>query len=153
MKIIYNKLIPFKGFAAINLFGVLFARKECKPLSERTINHEAIHTAQMRELLYVGFILDTSSNGYTGQSRQRRLTALSRLSARPTITKATSIIWMTDVFLPNGAKLKKNSYLCACDWWCNRSFSGVVFAKKHLRFLWFRQLIDKKKQNPRSKQL
>lgn len=55
MKIIYNKIIPFKGFAAINLFGVVFARKEHYPLSTATINHEAIHTAQMRELLYVGF--------------------------------------------------------------------------------------------------
>lgn len=55
IKIIYNSLIPFKGFAAINLCGVVLARKECRPLSLRTINHEAIHTAQMRELLYVGF--------------------------------------------------------------------------------------------------
>jgi hypothetical protein len=41
MKIIYNKVIPFKGFKAINLFGFLFARK---PLSESDINHETIHT-------------------------------------------------------------------------------------------------------------
>lgn len=27
MKIIYNTFIPFKGFAAINLFGIIFARK------------------------------------------------------------------------------------------------------------------------------
>lgn len=57
MKIIYNNIIPFKGFAAINLFGVIFARKECRPLSETTINHEAIHTAQMRELGYIFFYL------------------------------------------------------------------------------------------------
>ena len=55
MKIVYNKIIPFKGFAAINLLGVLFARKEYKPLSAHTLNHEAIHTAQMKELGYVSF--------------------------------------------------------------------------------------------------
>lgn len=56
MKIIRNKVIPFKGFKAINLFGVLFVRKEAV-LSEADINHEAIHTAQMKEMLYVGFYL------------------------------------------------------------------------------------------------
>lgn len=54
MKIIYNKLIPFKGYKAINLFGIIFARK---PLTEIDINHEAIHTAQMKELLYIGFYI------------------------------------------------------------------------------------------------
>ena len=54
MKIVYNKFIPFKGFCAINLFGVIFARKGCK-VTPRTINHEKIHAAQMRELGYIGF--------------------------------------------------------------------------------------------------
>jgi hypothetical protein len=57
MKVIYNKIIPFKGFRAINLFGVVFARKECSPLSAFTVNHERIHTEQMRELGYVPFYL------------------------------------------------------------------------------------------------
>ena len=57
MKVIYNNIIPFRGFTAINLFGVIFARKECEPLSKRTLNHEEIHTAQMRELLYIGFYI------------------------------------------------------------------------------------------------
>lgn len=56
MRIIYNNLIPFKGFAAINLFGILFVRKGVK-VSEEMINHEAIHTAQMKEMLYVFFYL------------------------------------------------------------------------------------------------
>jgi hypothetical protein len=30
MKIIYNKIIPFPGYKAINLFGILFARKNAK---------------------------------------------------------------------------------------------------------------------------
>lgn len=57
MKVIYNNLIPFKGFAAINLLGFVFARKEYGALSEKTLNHEAIHTAQMREMLYLPFYL------------------------------------------------------------------------------------------------
>ena len=56
MKIIYNNIIPFKGFAAINLFGVLFVRNGVV-VTERMLNHERIHTAQMKELLYVGFYI------------------------------------------------------------------------------------------------
>lgn len=56
MKIIYNNLIPFKGFVAINLFGILFARNEYRnKISNRTINHESIHTAQIKEMGYVFF--------------------------------------------------------------------------------------------------
>ena len=58
MKIVYNRLIPFPGFIAMNLFGVLFVRSEYKDLiSEVTINHESIHTAQMKEMLYVFFYI------------------------------------------------------------------------------------------------
>lgn len=57
MKIIYNDIIPFKGYKAINLFGIVFARKSARPLSDKNKNHEAIHTAQMRELLYVPFYI------------------------------------------------------------------------------------------------
>ena len=56
MKIIRNKCIPFKGFRAINLFGVLFVRGNAR-ISERTLRHEAIHTAQMKEMLYIGFYI------------------------------------------------------------------------------------------------
>lgn len=54
MKIIYNNIIPFKGFNAINLFGILFARKDGE-VTDRTIRHEQIHTMQQKELLWVGF--------------------------------------------------------------------------------------------------
>lgn len=50
----YNRFIPFKGFRAINLFGVIFVRKG-SVITPHTINHEKIHTAQMRELGYIGF--------------------------------------------------------------------------------------------------
>lgn len=62
MKVIENDFIPFKGFVAINLFGVVFARREywvrkTQYYKDRTINHESIHTAQMKELLYVFFYI------------------------------------------------------------------------------------------------
>lgn len=56
MKIIHNSIIPLPGFKAINLFGVLFVRKGCT-LSDVDINHEAIHTEQMKELNYIFFYL------------------------------------------------------------------------------------------------
>ncbi|GAB6010794.1 hypothetical protein [Viscerimonas tarda] len=56
MKIIFNNIIPFKGFAAINLFGVIFVRKDVH-LTVGIIQHERIHTAQMKELGYILFYL------------------------------------------------------------------------------------------------
>ena len=56
MKIIYNNIIPFPGYKAVNLFGVLFVRKGAV-MKEEDINHEAIHTAQMKEMLYILFYL------------------------------------------------------------------------------------------------
>lgn len=57
MKVIYTKHFPRKGYVAINIFGFIFARKEYAPISERTLNHESIHTAQMKELIYLFFYL------------------------------------------------------------------------------------------------
>lgn len=59
MKIKYSKLIPFKGFYAINLFGTYFIRNEYKDkkVPKSTLNHEAIHTAQMKEMGYIFFYI------------------------------------------------------------------------------------------------
>lgn len=55
MIIIRNKIIPFgKKYYAINLFGILFAKGPCNKI---VVNHEMIHTAQIKELLYVFFYL------------------------------------------------------------------------------------------------
>ena len=54
MKIVRNPLLPPKDFLAINLFGFCFCRRDAV-ITKRVVNHESIHTAQMRELLYVGF--------------------------------------------------------------------------------------------------
>lgn len=56
MKIVENRFIPFKGFKAMNVCGVLFVRKGAY-IGEKTMNHERIHTAQMKEMLYVLFYL------------------------------------------------------------------------------------------------
>ena len=52
MKIIQSKLVP-KRFC-INLFGTIWTR-DSRRVSEKIINHERIHTAQQRELLFVPF--------------------------------------------------------------------------------------------------
>jgi hypothetical protein len=56
MKIIFNNIIPARGFSAINIFGVLFVRNGVC-ISERLINHERIHTEQMKELGYIFFYI------------------------------------------------------------------------------------------------
>lgn len=64
MKIIRNRWIPFKGFSAVNILGVIFVRKDLPTeyLSnldwlETIVRHERIHTRQMVELLVIPFYL------------------------------------------------------------------------------------------------
>lgn len=55
MKIIVNKFIPFRGFVAMALYGVIFWRKQYEAsLSNESyksivVNHESIHLAQMKD--------------------------------------------------------------------------------------------------------
>lgn len=56
MKIIRNKYIPFGRFKAVNIFGIVFVKNDTN-LSSSLINHEAIHTAQMKELLFIFFYI------------------------------------------------------------------------------------------------
>ncbi|MCQ2247239.1 MAG: hypothetical protein MJZ69_10730 [Bacteroidaceae bacterium] len=51
---IHNRFIPFKGYKAINLFGLCFVRKGMTMLSS-DIRHEQIHTAQLLECLIIFF--------------------------------------------------------------------------------------------------
>ena len=64
MKIIFAKLPLFSGFIAINFFGFLFIKKKYKEdlmrnpeKYNRLIRHEAIHTAQGKQLLWVFFYI------------------------------------------------------------------------------------------------
>lgn len=56
MKIIIQNILPPKGFLAINLFGYLLCKPNAK-VTDITINHEQIHTEQMKETLYISFYL------------------------------------------------------------------------------------------------
>lgn len=58
MKIIRNKYIPFPGYKAINLFGVLFVKNNAR-IDEVTMNHESIHSAQIKEVMALGAIVFT----------------------------------------------------------------------------------------------
>lgn len=88
MKVIYNKIIPFKGYKCINLFGVLFVRKGCT-MSKSDYNHEAIHTKQMKELLYVPFyILYLLEWLYRLIQKVMRIETY-RLRRKPIITRTT----------------------------------------------------------------
>lgn len=70
VNVAYSRIIPFKGFFCMNFFGLLIFRREDKgyvesalshpeyhPSFMKTINHESIHTAQMKETLYIGFYI------------------------------------------------------------------------------------------------
>lgn len=55
IKVIVNNFIPFGNYVIINLFGVLFSKKSI--LNKYSINHESIHTAQMKEMGYIFFYI------------------------------------------------------------------------------------------------
>lgn len=60
MKVIVNNIIPFPGYIAINIFGLIFVRKDYwDTMSEDrkavTLNHESIHTRQIWECLFLFF--------------------------------------------------------------------------------------------------
>lgn len=54
MKVIRNKLIPFKGYKAITFFPFIFVRKDVT-FNEVDLNHENIHGMQQVEMLLVLF--------------------------------------------------------------------------------------------------
>lgn len=84
MRVVPNSLIPFPGFLAINILGVVFVRRKewaQLPRSIRQIvcNHERIHTAQMRELWVLPFYLIYVAEWVAGLFRDPR-TAYRRIS-------------------------------------------------------------------------
>ncbi len=56
VKIVRTSFLPFHGYSAVNLLGVLFVHPGVY-LSHEMMNHERIHTAQQREMLFVFFYL------------------------------------------------------------------------------------------------
>jgi hypothetical protein len=53
--VIENNLLPPKGYSAINL-GVIFVR-DINVITDNVMRHEAIHTLQARELLYIPYYI------------------------------------------------------------------------------------------------
>jgi hypothetical protein len=56
MKPIPNSLIPIKGFAAINLGGLIFYRNDVE-MTDSILRHELIHTSQIIEMLGLFFYI------------------------------------------------------------------------------------------------
>ena len=56
MRVITNRLLPIPGFSAINFCGLIFVRRGQR-VDIELLRHEAIHTRQMREMLYLPFYL------------------------------------------------------------------------------------------------
>ena len=65
---IYNDIIPFPGFMMMNINGLLFIRSEYKgKISDSSLNHEAIHSRQQWEMLFLTFIIVCIIQLYLGQ--------------------------------------------------------------------------------------
>lgn len=60
-----NRYIPFPGFRACNLFGIIFVRKGAT-IDDVTLNHEKIHSEQIAEVMLasvpVAILLWNTSN-------------------------------------------------------------------------------------------
>ena len=54
--IVYNNIIPFKGWKAITLWPFIFVRKGVK-FNDIDLNHEKIHLVQQIELLVIPFYI------------------------------------------------------------------------------------------------
>lgn len=57
INIIVNKIIPFGKYTTINIFGLLFTKIPKGILRTDSVNHELIHTAQMKEMGFIFFYL------------------------------------------------------------------------------------------------
>ena len=57
MKLVYNNIIPFKGYLAMCIFPFIFVRKDARALKTTDINHETIHGKQQIEMLWVLFFV------------------------------------------------------------------------------------------------
>lgn len=55
MHIVKTSWFPFGRYNTINIFTVLFTKLEY--LTLKIINHESIHSAQMREMLFIFFYI------------------------------------------------------------------------------------------------
>lgn len=57
MKLVYNNIIPFKGYLAMCIFPFIFVRKDARAIKTTDINHETIHGRQQIETHVVALLL------------------------------------------------------------------------------------------------
>ena len=57
--IIYNKIIPFKGFKAITIWPWVFVRKDTSKWTLTDTRHETTHLWQQEEVLMLGYCATT----------------------------------------------------------------------------------------------
>jgi hypothetical protein len=57
MKLVYNYIVPFKGYKAMCIFPFIFVRKDARDLTVTDINHESIHGVQQLETFIVSLVL------------------------------------------------------------------------------------------------
>ena len=58
MKIIVNKIIPFKGYIALTIFNRIFVNEKLKDKFTNIVeNHERIHLNQQKELGNIKFLI------------------------------------------------------------------------------------------------
>lgn len=57
MRVIYNNWFPFGTYRAINMLGIIFAKRKYGKLNKTVLNHEYIHSLQQREMLFVFFYM------------------------------------------------------------------------------------------------
>lgn len=55
--VIYNNIIPFKGYKVIAILPFIFARKSAKWLKDYVLNHETIHLRQQLEVLIASAVI------------------------------------------------------------------------------------------------
>ncbi len=74
--VIYNSILPVKGFIALSIYPFIFVRKEYKgKLTKYTINHEKIHHRQQLEhliiLFFIIYLIEYIFEGYRDISFER----------------------------------------------------------------------------------
>ena len=93
MKIVSNRFVPFPGFKAVNLLGVMFVRRGFR-VTEVDIRHEQIHTRQMLELgvlpFYVLYVVEWLVRVAMPIAASRLSVRLTPMSMMPTTSVAAT---------------------------------------------------------------
>lgn len=57
MKLVYNNIIPFKGYLAMCVFPFIFVRKDASVFNKTDERHESIHLCQQFETLVASLVV------------------------------------------------------------------------------------------------